>query len=264
MNLHATNGINIHGHTQTKWLGRDNESNFNRLSESHKKIWGNVEIIYEINSYGFRGSWTKESVETMGDYVLVLGSSETFGQGLPVDSIWHSVIQRKINIPIINLGSPGLSIDASLYNLIEWLDNINNKPKHIVWSWSNPTRYFFVDDNKKQLSVYVQNIESLKNSLSIETCYTLSNFLLDYNIQMSELIKIKHITKLIYPKLKIFRIFDDSENYNYIKLDIPNFSPLKLFNYSNDAHLLPKARDGEHWGVESHRLLGEAVFNEFF
>ena len=264
MNLHSSVGINVDGITTSEWFGRDNQLNFDRLPESHKKLWENIEIVYEINEYGFRGNWTKESVENMGDYALILGSSDAFGQGLPVSLTWPYIVQSKIGIPSINLGSPGLSIDASLYNLVEWITHINNKPKHIVWSWSSPERYFLVDANKMQLSVYARNIESIKKCIGAETCYTLSSFLLDYNLQISELVKIKHITNLIHPKPKIFRYFHDHGENDYSKLGIPNMHPLELLNFSKEAETLPKARDGEHWGIEVNRLVGEAVYKEFF
>jgi hypothetical protein len=79
---------------------------------------------YEINSFGFRGE-VYENAE-----VLASGCSITFGLGVPELGRWTNFLGNKMNKNIMNLGSPGASVESICLNIIKYCVN-NKMPKQI-------------------------------------------------------------------------------------------------------------------------------------
>jgi len=79
---------------------------------------------YEINRFGCRGE-----IDDNSD-VLASGCSITFGIGVPEPARWTNFLGNKINKSIVNLGSPGASVESICNNIIQY--SLNNKmPKEI-------------------------------------------------------------------------------------------------------------------------------------
>lgn len=71
-------------------------------------------IIYRYNSHGYRsGEFDNRSS------FIALGCSYTEGIGLKDTQIWHSILSKKINKHIWNLGVSGASLD-SIYRLLSY------------------------------------------------------------------------------------------------------------------------------------------------
>ena len=79
---------------------------------------------YKINRLGFRGEIDKNAD------ILASGCSITFGLGLPEGGRWTNLLGNKINKNIINLGSPGASVESICLNTIKYCMN-NKMPKEI-------------------------------------------------------------------------------------------------------------------------------------
>jgi hypothetical protein len=108
-------GLNYAG-TTLSWMPTDTQESFERMMQDpvHHQYFeqqGWLEpnaITYKINSHGFRS----EEFETDQPCVLALGCSYTMGIGLPVESLWPSLIGAKLNLKVYNLGWGGSSADT--------------------------------------------------------------------------------------------------------------------------------------------------------
>lgn len=102
----------------------DTEERYLSSSKEHRERWDNVEITYDINSYGFR---SKEVTGEERESITILGCSHTFGIGMPEDSLWSSLLGKKMNLPIHNFGTAGGSLDGCFRVYNEWQPIIKSK-----------------------------------------------------------------------------------------------------------------------------------------
>jgi hypothetical protein len=79
---------------------------------------------YEVNRFGFRG----EIYENPD--ILASGCSITFGLGIPESGRWTNFLSNATNKSVMNLGSPGASVESICLNLIKYCMN-NKMPKEI-------------------------------------------------------------------------------------------------------------------------------------
>lgn len=109
--------VGLHSARQTlSWMPTDTQESFTRMIQDpvHRQYFeqqGWLEpnaITYKINSHGFRS----EEFETDQPCMLALGCSYTMGIGLPVESLWSSLIGAKLNLKVYNLGWGGSSADT--------------------------------------------------------------------------------------------------------------------------------------------------------
>lgn len=96
---------------------------------------------YEINSLGFRGK-VYENPE-----IIASGCSITFGLGVPELGRWTNILSNKINKDVMNLGSPGASIESICINIIQYCMN-NKMPKEIFCLFPDFFRRMVVVDKE--------------------------------------------------------------------------------------------------------------------
>ena len=90
------------------WSGTDSPTNFNK--NKNRDDWTNVQISYKYNAAGFR---TYDLVKLAGQKVnIALGCSITEGIGLPAEQTWPSLIEQKLDYPVLNLGLGGGTTDT--------------------------------------------------------------------------------------------------------------------------------------------------------
>jgi len=118
---------------------------------------------YNINEFGFRGKAYKDSE------IIVSGCSITFGIGVPESGRWGSLLSNKINKNIMNLGSPGASVESMSANIIQYCLN-NKMPKEIFCLFPDFFRKMVVADKEFYKTKGNKWAEKL-NNLS----YTFSN-----------------------------------------------------------------------------------------
>lgn len=106
------------------WYSSDNERQMRQnLKQKRGPLarWGwlqpngePVPIDYSINGYRFRD----EPIDDRADTAIALGCSCTFGVGMHRKDIWPSLVERKINKKIWNLGWPAGGLE-SCYRALE-------------------------------------------------------------------------------------------------------------------------------------------------
>ena len=84
------------------------------------------DVEYNINSLGYRGSDFYLKAD-----VLALGCSQTYGQGMNEESIWPTLLSKKLNLSISNLASRGDSIVGQVSKAFYYFAKFGN-PKIIV------------------------------------------------------------------------------------------------------------------------------------
>lgn len=115
------------------WSGSDTPENFNK--NKHKDAWDNIKISYEYNSQGFR---TREIENLLGQKVnIALGCSITEGIGLPVDQVWPSLIEQKLDYPVLNFGLGGGATDTVARILTNVSTLYDIQTVFIMWPFIN-------------------------------------------------------------------------------------------------------------------------------
>jgi hypothetical protein len=96
---------------------------------------------YDINGLGFRGQIDENSD------ILASGCSITFGLGVPELGRWTNFLSNKTNKSVMNLGSPGASVESICTNIIHYCMN-NKMPKEIFCLFPDFFRSMVVVDRE--------------------------------------------------------------------------------------------------------------------
>lgn len=99
---------------------------FSPAEKDHKAQWPYNDFNYQISSLGFR-----THADLQDSDVGAFGCSFTFGQGLPADSLWPSLLAKSTGMSLYNFGQPGIGAKgiADLFAIISNIVNI----KHAVF-----------------------------------------------------------------------------------------------------------------------------------
>lgn len=118
----------IEKNTHREWMPSDTEASFKQMMQTPEHRQYFVEqgwdqpwsISYKINSHGFRSEDFTE-----GRYIIALGCSYTMGIGLPIESIWPTLVSKTLAIPVANLAWGGSSVDTCYRLLKYWIRELN-------------------------------------------------------------------------------------------------------------------------------------------
>ena len=204
------------------WYGTDTTHNFTK--HPNKTIWEHVKVSYKFNEHGFR---TYEFEDYYNKNVnIALGCSQTLGVGMPVNSIWPSLIEQSTNLPMLNFGIAGASTDtiARALTNISHLFKINNV--YILW----PEYARFELYCSEEILPIIAGHSKIEHVWNLETVQSYNRF--------------KHnqiITKLLSEKYN-FNIFESSVNEQHPQID--------------------DARDSAHFGFETHKNIAQILLTQ--
>jgi hypothetical protein len=118
-------------------------------------IYRHKHIEYKNNEFGFR---TKpiEKID-WANSIVVFGCSYVYGVGLAEEDTFCYLLEKKLNIPVVNLGMPGSAIDINHYNSMFLHENFPH-PRAIVHCWTSIYRY--TDFNENIVSAHVPKCPS--------------------------------------------------------------------------------------------------------
>lgn len=119
--------------TEQDFMPTDTKECFEKLCETEEyreyfKAQGWLEpgaITYKINSHGFRC----DEFEFNSNCIVTLGCSFTMGIGLPVQSVWPSLVGKALESTVYNLSWGGNSADTCFRLAEFWLPRL--KPKAV-------------------------------------------------------------------------------------------------------------------------------------
>lgn len=152
--LHGSNMLWTPGLTASPvtvlWQGMDFEETYvKNLADPNQRAlleqWGWIdrEFDYKINSWGFRSE--REFDTVTGPSLITMGCSFTFGTGLPVESIWPTLVSERLGLELINLGTPGHGLELNTQWLISQGDVIKD-PRAVVILMPPPGRVTWVEE----------------------------------------------------------------------------------------------------------------------
>lgn len=117
-----------------EWLPTDTEESYRKLIQEprHQEHfrqhgWDRPgAITYKINSQGFRS----EEFDPVASNVVTLGCSYSIGIGLPLESIWPTLIGQELGLTVCNLAWGGTSADTCFMLAQYWIPRL--RPKLVI------------------------------------------------------------------------------------------------------------------------------------
>lgn len=123
----------------------DKHGNYSVVDKYNRNIqdyWRPKNIRYNLNEHKFRTSHDFESLKD-NDFLLAVGCSITMGVGIDEDSRWSNQLERRLNIPVVNLGVGASDINTVIRNVSTYIANYS-KPKAIIIQLPELTRFSFL------------------------------------------------------------------------------------------------------------------------
>ena len=147
-----------HANTSQEWLPTDTKESFDLLMQDpgHREYFARLgwdqpgAITYNINSDGFRCDEFDYETPCM----VALGCSFTVGIGLPIDSVWPTVVGKAMGLKVANLAWGGNSSDTCFRMAEYWIPRL--KPKLVAMLVPPASRIeILLDKNQHQLPAEV-------------------------------------------------------------------------------------------------------------
>lgn len=194
-----------------------------------------ADIEYKVNRHGFRSDNFNADPG-----IVFVGCSHTYGTGLPLHSIWPSLVAKHYNMQAWNLGTPGLSAGPGTFYLLNWYKDIPN-PKAIILFEPPAGRIEFYKQQDDFYSIHI-----LKTLLDRSEGGPVVNKLYNLLAATSEInYKLHHLSlKLLAEKLNIPFVH-------------ASYSTVKGLTACNDF-----ARDLMHPGQNTHLQVADHVINQ--
>jgi hypothetical protein len=130
------------------WFPSDTKERLQESMQKHKykayiqsKGWDQPgAITYKFNSNAFRS----EEFDPAADNLVALGCSFTMGVGLPIQTVWPSLLGDALNLHVCNLGWGGFAADSCFRMAEYWIPYLN--PKLVVFLVPNKPRLEIIVD----------------------------------------------------------------------------------------------------------------------
>jgi hypothetical protein len=184
--------------------------------------WQNIDITYNYSCEGFR---TYDFDSLIGKEIdVALGCSHTMGVGNPVECIWPSLLEKSRPYPMLNLGLGAGTTDtvARILTNITGLFQINT----VFIFWPEFVRFELYTDER-------------------------ANFIIPQNSQLEQIWNMdQQVSKQRFYKNKLI-------------VDLLGHNTINLTNglVFKEHRILDWARDGMHFGPETHKLIAK-LFSE--
>lgn len=247
----------------------------NVLSFFKKNIPG-PKVLYRINKDGFRSdNFEPYKKNNLG--VLFAGCSLTFGEGLPENLSWPSMLQKKLSefskktIQSYNMGYPAASIQLIIKNTISFINKFG-KPKMLFLLLPNIERGIKLD---KEISKYVTTIPGpymrkkekdrgpSKVYLDFSENYDVSDILLNITVQLNLLENYCNEAGIFFrwatwsPESQ--EILKELDFKNFLEFDNDYFKKIKNIN---NLDYWEYGNDGVHFGSSFSTYTSELFFKE--
>jgi hypothetical protein len=204
-----------------KWIGSDSPEQFKANGNPDYEY---VDIDYDRNDQGFR---THELTQYEGKKVnIALGCSFTEGVGLMAHHVWPSVLEKKTDLPMLNLGLGGGSSDTVARVLSGVVSLFDIQTVYILW----PPHHRFELILDWSVEAIVPGAAGMEYVWNLDDVNSYQRYC--KNKLLVELLAHKYGFKVVQR--------DVSEYYTFIR----DF-----------------ARDNMHWGIETHKVIADSFIN---
>ena len=227
-------------------------------------------ISYKLNNYGYRSDDISSDISKSN--FLYAGCSNTFGVGVPIESIWSNQLNCFLNgEKFINLGINSGSYKTMVYDVFNYIRSFG-KPKGVFLLFPNIERQIFFNDKQEkniniEIKVYRNSSEEDKILQVVSEKANLFEF---YNtVKMLE----DYLFELGVPL--VWTTWDMSLNKKIIqKNTFKNYVSQDNFEIYNKTQSSPKpekldneywhiARDGSHLGSKYHLYYASILYDEW-
>lgn len=236
-----------YANTDNNWLPSDTEELYNQqiqdpVRKNYFEMQGWVDsgsITYKINSYGFRC----DEFNSNDPCIVVLGCSFTIGTGLPLDTIWPTLVGKDIGLKVYNLSWGGNSSDTCFRLAEYWLPKLN--PKLVCMLTPPDARVELLLDREEQNKSEVFMPDSKSAWFSPNDIYLKHWFVNDENARINSA-KNKLAIKGLCDNQQIpFIVYDSTQEM------------------SKSREEIGYARDYMHAGPTGHRMLANKIIRDY-
>lgn len=223
LSLAQTVSIPYYANMECDSIGLDSLKNC--FDKHHYNSYPN-NIFYKFNSLGYRTSDT-----FIGNEILAIGDSFTLGLGVNIEDTWACQLSKLLNYPVLNFSLNGASNDWIARRAQELLQFFNPKYLIVHYSFSHRRESPFADwqdDERTECEPLYSPDDNFKNWQK--------NF--------------ENISSLNAPVVHSFIPGWHELSVDYTTLSGQIVSPVTVVDL---------ARDGFHYGVETHRQLAQQI-----
>jgi hypothetical protein len=225
-------------------------------------------ISYNINNYGYRSD--DVNIKDCKSNFLYSGCSNTFGIGIPLESIWAYQLNSFLDgEKFMNLGINSGSYKTIVYDVFNYIRNFG-KPRGVFLLFPNIERQIvFLEEKDKKFNIFVQVYRSTSSKIS-EVITEKANMFEFYNtVKMLE----DYLFELGIPLLwttwdgALDKKISSTQGFkHYVSLD--NFEVYKKTQNSDrpkqlDNEYWDVARDSSHFGSKYHLYYASIFYEEW-
>ena len=202
-----------------------------QYSQLEKYGWITRKFTYKFNKHGFR---CEEFTEDPS--ILFLGCSYTCGIGLPIETVWASIVAQSLGLKSFNLGQGGGSNDTAFRLGYHWIPKL--KPKIVMLlSPFEDRKEIITPEHIHFITPQTTAIEEDPNNLKEHAIQWLSD---ETNSYMN---KIKNISAL--------ELLCNKHNIKFMVSDYAI--------HQEEINQWDYARDLAHPGIKTHKKFAEAI-----
>lgn len=208
------------------------------------------DVIYTINKYNFRGKLTFDDIPNVKS--VAIGDSWTVGEGVPEDKIYTNLL----NIPTVNLGIPGASLDQILRLTLNILENFHIKYLFIMIPEISRIESITIKNNTPENTpLGLWSFSKSKDKHLYNKFEKYIDYADDYDLWVRCFKNIKLINYLAEKNnVKLY--------YSYWSRYVVNkIEQICYPYYSHHCYAKDKARDGMHPGIEAHQMIADDLNN---
>lgn len=206
-----------------------------------------------LNPYGYRCK--HYLIPPDGEYAVAFGCSHTFGASLDEQYRYSNLVESTLGIPVFNVGLKGGSVDFCKNNLLQLILYLNfynlRKPKFIIVQLPEFTRLWFgfnfaIGNWNNFSKKYLNKDEWLKDE-NIK------------KIEIKNLLHLEHINFLCkINDIKLIKFL----MYGYDGPHLLREKTSTIHNFFNDSDPLDYAKDGDHPGIESNKIIHDYIIKQ--
>jgi len=246
--------------TRFSGLEPDQTYTFKYISPTEIKnaeTWEHEDFDYVLNYQGFRMPKTPNNVD-----IGVFGCSFTFGTGMPVERMWHSILGKELNKSVGNFGVGGTSATTAL-------DLFLILSKHVKMD----TAIFLLPQFERVQLAARNNNDNSVNYLTVIPNHE-SRLCKQYGIDGDAVFKAltaEHLYNTVKEKLYIAEIIAKqrgikmyvtswgAEAYEFMeRMNLRHASLLPVWFHPVEIGI-DLARDGQHPGIELNKFFAEQI-----
>jgi lysophospholipase L1-like esterase len=236
------------------------------------------DFVYTVNSNNFRNEHFTE-LSNKNYNVLALGCSYAFGIGLPEQFSWPRILEsyikdKKDDVKVVNLGSPGLGVDSIINNLISFISKYG-APDAIFALFPDMNRHVIFHPRDNNFIQYAPTTKNIKDKNSDPYIFSKARSYAFEDRMYSSVNQIRMLEELCKAyNIKLFwNSWSGVDADIYAELKFNNFCPFYDYSFREEEVYLTipekfkkywdSARDVNHPGIKYMSNVAKMFFTRW-